>query len=149
MIFAFWFWFAIIDPKFIYKIHLFLIYQVHRKGSSFIASFMEHPVCGNFKIFSAMILNFYHDFLQSIQNACVKVNLSQNFRCSARPIKQFVDRTCFVSVLNDVNQIWIIVLNKVIFVFDFYIIGKNTSCRLFWYTLLVFYWIISWKKSII
>ena len=58
-------------------------------------------------------------------------------------------RTCFVSVLNDINQIWIIVINQVIFVFDFYIIGKNTSCRLFWYTLLVFYWIISWKKSTI
>ena len=61
----------------------------------------------------------------------------------------YFDQTCFVSVLNVINQIWIIVVNQVIFVFDFYIIGKNTSCRLFWYTLLVFYWIISWKKSTI
>ena len=61
----------------------------------------------------------------------------------------YFDWTCFVSVLNDINQIWIIVVNQVIFVFDFYITGKNTSCRLFWYTLLVFSWIISWKKSTI
>ena len=42
LILVFWFWFATIYPKCMYKSHLFLKSQVLREGSTFIASFVEH-----------------------------------------------------------------------------------------------------------
>ena len=54
-----------------------------------------------------------------------------------------LDVFCFL-YLNIINQIWIMVAN---FAFDFYTTGKYTGCGLFWYILLVFYWIITWKNS--
>ena len=35
---------------------IYLKLQVLREGSSFIASFVEHPVCSNFKMYSVLIL---------------------------------------------------------------------------------------------
>ena len=84
-ILAFWFWFATVYPKSMYKSNLFLKFQVLRKWSSFIASFVGHPVCSNFRMYSVLILVFfYFNVLQLIQSACVKVNFSWNFRCSAK-----------------------------------------------------------------
>ena len=59
LILAFWFWFATIYPKFMYKNHLFLKFQVVHGGSSVIASFVEHPVCSNFKMYNVLILVFF------------------------------------------------------------------------------------------
>ena len=38
------------------KSHLFLKFNVLREGSSFIPSFVEHPVYSNFKMYSVLIL---------------------------------------------------------------------------------------------
>ena len=40
------------------KSNLFLKFQVLREGSSFIAFFVEHSVCGNFKVHGVLILVF-------------------------------------------------------------------------------------------
>ena len=86
LILVFWFWFSTIYiyPKSMYKNHLFLKFQVLRKGSSFIASFVEQPVCSNFKTDSVLILVFYFDLLLLIQFACVKVKFSWTSRCPAK-----------------------------------------------------------------
>ena len=42
--------------KCLYKCHLFLKFEVLREGCSFVASFVEHPVCSNFKTYSVLIL---------------------------------------------------------------------------------------------
>ena len=49
-------WFAASNPKCICNSRLFLNFQVLREGSSFVASFVEHPVCSNFKMYSVLIL---------------------------------------------------------------------------------------------
>ena len=58
LVLVFWFLLVTIHLKFIYKSHLFLKFQGFRKGSSFIASFAEHPVCSNFKMYCVLILIF-------------------------------------------------------------------------------------------
>ena len=45
-----------INPKCIYKSRLFWKFQVLREGSSFVAFFVEHPVCSSFKMYSVLIL---------------------------------------------------------------------------------------------
>ena len=55
---VFWFWFVTIYPKTMYKIHLFLKFQVLREGSSDIASFVEHPVYSISKMHSVLVLVF-------------------------------------------------------------------------------------------
>ena len=67
-----------------YKSHLSLKFQVLCEGSSFIASFVEHPECSNFKIYSVFILVFYFDLLLLIEFACVKVKFSWTSRCPAK-----------------------------------------------------------------
>ena len=52
------FWFPTIHPKCFCKSHFFLKFQVLHERSSVIASFVEHPVCSNFKIYSVLILFF-------------------------------------------------------------------------------------------
>ena len=82
--FVFWFWFATTHSKCMYKRHLFSKFYVLHESSTNIASFVEHSVCSNFKMYSVLILVFYFNLLQLIQSACVKVNFSWNFRCSAK-----------------------------------------------------------------
>ena len=50
------FWFIDIYPKCVKKKHLFSQFQVLHKGSRDIASFVEHPVSSNFKMYSVLIL---------------------------------------------------------------------------------------------
>ena len=64
------FYFGSFNRKCICKNHLFLKFQVLREGSSFIASFVEHPVCTNFKMYSVLILVFIFWFV-SIYPKCV------------------------------------------------------------------------------
>ena len=45
-----------INPKYICKSRLFLKFQVLREGCSFVASFVEHPVCSSFKMYGVLIL---------------------------------------------------------------------------------------------
>ena len=52
----FLFWFVNIYPKSVYKRHLISKFQVLLEGSSFVASFVEHPVCSNFKMYCVLIL---------------------------------------------------------------------------------------------
>ena len=59
---VFYFNFATINPNCMCKSPLFLKFQVLREGSSFTASFVEHPVCSNFKIYSVLILVFLYWF---------------------------------------------------------------------------------------
>ena len=56
LILVFWFYFATINPNFICKSQLFLNFQVLPEGSSFVASFVEHPLCSSFKMYSVLIL---------------------------------------------------------------------------------------------
>ena len=58
LILVFWFWFATICSKCMYKSHLFLKFQVLHEGSSFIASFVADPVSSSFKMYSVLILVF-------------------------------------------------------------------------------------------
>ena len=58
LILVFWFCFVTVYPKYMCKSHLFLKFLVLRKGSSFIASFVEHPVCSYFKMYRVIILVF-------------------------------------------------------------------------------------------
>ena len=78
------FWFPTIHPKCFCKSHFFLKFQVLHERSSVIASFMEHPVCSNFKMYSELILFFYFDFPLFTQNASAKVIYSWNFKCSPK-----------------------------------------------------------------
>ena len=50
--------FVNIYPKCVYKRHLFLKFQVLHEGSRDIASFVEHTVCSNFKMYTVLILIF-------------------------------------------------------------------------------------------
>ena len=84
LILVFWFWFTTIHPKCMYKSYLFLKFVVLRKGSSFIAFFVEHSVCSNFKMYSVLARVFYSSSLQLIQSASAKVICSRNFRCSVK-----------------------------------------------------------------
>ena len=83
LILVFWFWFATIYPERLYKSHLFLKFQVLRKGSSFITPSVEHPVCSNFKKFLDSSF-FYFNLSQLIQSPSVKENSSWNCKCSAK-----------------------------------------------------------------
>ena len=58
LILVFWFYFPTFNPKCICKSRLFLNFQVLQEGSSFIASFVEHTLCSNFKIYIVLILVF-------------------------------------------------------------------------------------------
>ena len=78
------FWFPTIHPKRFCKSHFFLKFQVLHERSSVIASFMEHPICSNFKMYGELILFFYFDFTLFTQNASVKVIYSWNFKCSPK-----------------------------------------------------------------
>ena len=59
LILVFWFWFATSYPKSMYKSHLFSKFWVLRKGSSDIASFVEHPVYSISRMYSVLILAFF------------------------------------------------------------------------------------------
>ena len=64
------FYFGTFNRKCICKNHLFLKFQVLRDGSSFIASFVEHPVCTNFKMYSVLIQAFLFE-LTTINPKCI------------------------------------------------------------------------------
>ena len=53
----------------------FLNFQVLRERTSVIASFVEHPVYSNFKMYNVPVLVFFFD-LPLIETASVKVNFS-------------------------------------------------------------------------
>ena len=73
-------WFTTFNRKCICKSNLFLKLQVLRERSSFIASFVEHPVCGNFKISSVLIQVFLFE-LTTINPKCIcKSRLFLNFQ---------------------------------------------------------------------
>ena len=66
------------------EIFLFLKFYVLREGSNFIASFLEHPVCSNFKMHNILLLVFLFWFATINPKSMSKVNFSWNFRCSAK-----------------------------------------------------------------
>ena len=82
-ILVFLFWFTTVNPKCCVKVTLWKC-QVLHKGSSDIASFVEHPVNSIFKRYSVLTLAFLFWFPILTQIACVKFSFSWNFRCSAK-----------------------------------------------------------------
>ena len=76
------FWFIDIYPKCVKKKHLFSKFQVLHKGSRDIASFVEHPVSSNFKMYGVPILVFWFQFA-TINPKCI-FDFSWNFRCYAK-----------------------------------------------------------------
>ena len=70
------FQFATFNRKCVCKSHLFLKFEVLRKGSSFIAFFVEHSVCSNFKMYSVLALVFYFNWLHLIQSSSAQVYFS-------------------------------------------------------------------------
>ena len=85
---ASWFYFSYFvtfNRKCIWKSYFFLKFQVLLEGSSFVASFVEHPACSIVRMYSVLILVFfYFNLLQLIQRASAKDNFSWNFRCSVK-----------------------------------------------------------------
>ena len=65
-----------------HKRHLLSNFICYTKKSSDIAFLVEHVVYS--KVYSILILVFYFDLPRLIQSTCVKVNISSNFRCSAK-----------------------------------------------------------------
>ena len=67
-----------------HKNHFFSKLHALREGSNNIASFVKHPACSIFKMYSVLILVFCFDLLLLIQFACVKVKFCWTSRCSAK-----------------------------------------------------------------
>ena len=72
LILVFWVWFATVHPKCMYKSNLFLKFQVFCEGGNFTASFVEHPVFSNFKMYSVLMLVFYFNFATVNPNCMCK-----------------------------------------------------------------------------
>ena len=80
LILVFWFQFTTINPLCICKSRLFLKFQVLWKGSSLIASFVEHPVCSSFKMYSVLILVFLFWFVNIDPKSVYKRHLISKFQ---------------------------------------------------------------------
>ena len=78
---------------------LLLKFQVLREGSIVIASFVEQPVCSNFKMHSVLILIFfYFNWLQLIQKSIWKSHFFLKFevlRERSSVIASFVERPVY------------------------------------------------------
>ena len=81
LILVVFFWFVTINPNCKCKSHFFWKLQMLRGESSVTESFVEHRVYSIFKRYSILILVFC---ILIFQSASVKVNLSWNFKCSAK-----------------------------------------------------------------
>ena len=110
--------------------------------SSFIASFVEHPVCSSFKMHSVLILAFfYFNWLQLIQSASAKVNFYWNLRCSAKEA---------VLLLRSWSTLYIAFLKCKLFWFSFsyFNLALLTEC---WYVKVIYSWNLrcSAKESVL
>ena len=93
LILVFWFYFPTFNPKCICKSQLFLNFQVLHERSRDIASFVEHPVYSNFKMYSVLILVFLFWFANIYLKSVYKRHLISNFQVfheGSRDISSFV-----------------------------------------------------------
>ena len=74
LILVFWFLFETVQPKFVCKTQIVLNLQVLREGSSDFASFLEHPVYSNLKLYRILFLVFLFYFA-SVNLKCVRKSL--------------------------------------------------------------------------
>ena len=87
-----------INPKYICKSRLFLKFQVLREGCSFVASFVEHPVCSSFKMYSVLILVVLFWFVNIYPKSVYKRHLISKFQVlheRTRYIAPFVEHPVY------------------------------------------------------
>ena len=80
------------------KSRLFLKFQVLREGSSFVASFVEHPVCSSFKMYSVLILVVLFWFVNIYLKSVYKRHLISKFQVlheRSRDIASFVEHPVY------------------------------------------------------